>query len=47
MLIFVIGLTLTAVLVANLGYRRGRPLDLGSMSREWIHASQAAQRGSA
>jgi hypothetical protein len=48
MLVFALGLGLTAVLVAKLAHWHGlRPAaDLGSMSNQWVHAYQASQPAS-
>jgi hypothetical protein len=47
MLIFTLGLVLTAILLAQVGYwSRMRAADLGAMSHQWIAAHHASQRSS-
>ena len=46
MLVFILGVMLTAMLFVKLGFRRGRflPANLGSVSPQWIAALRAAQQ---
>jgi len=48
MLVFLLGVMLTAVLFVKLGFRRAQFLaaNLGSVSPQWIAAFRAAQRSS-
>jgi hypothetical protein len=48
MLVFVLGVMLTAVLFIKVGFRRGRfgAANLGSMSPQWIAALRASQQAS-
>jgi hypothetical protein len=48
MLVFVVGVILTAVLFVTLGFSGGRfgAANLGSMSPQWIVARQASQQAS-
>jgi hypothetical protein len=47
MLIFTLGLGLTAILLAQVGHwSRMRAADLGSMSHQWIAAHNASQPSS-
>jgi hypothetical protein len=48
MLVFVLGVMLTAVLFIKLGFREGRfgAANLGSMSPQWIAAFRASQHAS-
>jgi hypothetical protein len=47
MLIFALGLGLTAVLLAQVGYwGRMRAAELGSMSQQWMAAHNASQPSS-
>jgi hypothetical protein len=47
MIVVTLGLILTAILLWNVSYRWSmRPVELGSMSHQWIAAHHAAQPAS-